>query len=114
MLIPEIKERHGMMHYDRKKSTDSMTTLSSMKKYFLCLGFFMLAPGIAFSTIKQIPVSSTAKTSSYYFHETSELAETIWFDLTSHFIDHYENGDYQNALFIAQRAYNIANKIETI
>jgi len=98
------------MHYDRKKFTGSTATLTSMKKYFLCLGFFMLTPGIAFSTTNQIPVSTTQKTNTYSFHETSELAETIWLDLTSRFIDHYENGDYQNALFIAQRAYNIANK----
>ncbi len=76
--------------------------------YFI---FFLLAPGILFASVNPALNSTTEQeTNIRSFHETTELAETIWIDLTSYFIRYYEKGDYQNALFVAQRAHDIANK----
>jgi len=82
-----------------------------LKWQLLSISFLLVAPGIAFSSVNQIPTPNTAQqqTSIRSFHETTELAETLWADLTNRFIVNYEKGDYQNALFIAQRAYEIAN-----
>lgn len=42
------------------------------------------------------------------FHETSELAEGLWTDLNEYFVTLYENGDLEQALATAQRAYAMA------
>lgn len=103
-----------MINSCEKKITQKIAVHVSarMTQYLLCLGFFMLAPGIAFSSINQVPALNTTQqqTSIRSFHETTELAETLWADLTNRFIDHYEKGELQSALFIAQRAYDISNQ----
>lgn len=98
------------MQHNRGKTTHKTTRFPRVKNHLLPLGFLILTPGIAFSTITHIPTPTTQQQISMQsFHETTELAESLWADLTSRFINLYEKGDYQNALFVAQRAYDIAN-----
>ncbi len=86
-------------------------TESRLKQHVLCLSFFLLAPGLIFASINPAFTPSThQKTNIHYFHETTELADLIWIDLTNRFITLYEKGDYQNSLGFAQRAYHIADK----
>ncbi len=93
-----------------KKYAHLIPTYLWMKQCVFYFGLFLLTPGIAFSSANPALTPTTEQqTSIRSFHETTELAEITWTDLTNHFIKYYENGDYQNALFVAQRAYYIAD-----
>jgi len=99
------------MHRIWKKPTHVISVHSQIKHCLFCFGLFLLAPGITFASVNQLSTLTTQQqTDIQSFHETTGLAETLWSDLTNRFIAHYEKGDYQNALFTAQRTYNIANK----
>lgn len=94
-----------------KKYTHISSAYLRMKKCTFYFGLFLLIPGIAFSSANPALTPTTEQHSSIRsFHETTELAEIIWTDLTNHFIKYYENGDYKNALLVAQRNYDIADK----
>jgi len=98
------------MHHYRKKSTHAISVHTRIKHYLLCSGFFLLMPGIVLASVNQPATLATQQqTDIQSFHETTALAETLWANLTNRFIVYYEKGDYQNALLVAQRVYNIAN-----
>jgi len=99
------------MHNYWKKYTHLIFIHLWAKQYVFYFSFFLLAPSIILASVNPTLNSTTEQQKSIRaFYETTELAEVIWVNLTNHFITHYENGDYQNALFVAQRAYDIANK----
>jgi len=98
-----------MYHY-WKKYVHLIPTCLRMKQCVFYIGFLLLTPSIAFSSANPVLIPTTEQqTSIRFFHETTELAEIIWIDLTNHFIKYYESGDYQNALLVAQRTYTIAD-----
>ncbi len=93
-----------------KKYVYLIPTCLRIKQYVFYIGFFLLTPGIAFSSANPVLTPMTEQqTNIRSFHETTELAEIIWTNLTNHFIKYYESGDYQNALLVAQRTYTIAD-----
>jgi len=99
------------MYNYREKYTCLIFTYLRIKPCIFYFGFFFLSPGIVFSSANlTLAPTIEQQTSIRSFHETTELAEIIWTDLTNHFISYYESGDYKNAHLVAQRAYNIANK----
>jgi len=93
-----------------KKTIHVISIHSRVKQYLFYFVFFLLTPGMAVASVNQLPTLTTQQVDIQSFHETTGLAETLWADLTNRFIAHYEKGDYQNALFVARRSYNIANK----
>lgn len=104
------------MHSNCKKPIRLISIHLNVKQYQIFLGFLLLAsflfisPDNSFASVNKIPTTATQlQTSINSFHETTELAETLWADLTSRFIVHYEDGDYQNALSVAQRTYDLAS-----
>ena len=99
------------MHNYWKKYTHLISIHLRTKQYVFYFSLFLLTPSIVFASVNPALDSTTEqKKSIRSFHETTELAEVIWVNLTNHFITYYENDDYQNALFVAQRAYDIADK----
>lgn len=101
------------MHHYRKKPTYVTSTHSRKKSWLFYVGFLLLLPNVPLASVN--PSSSSTLTTQLQadiqsFHETTALAETLWSDLTGHFITYYEKGDYQHAFFVAQRIYDIANK----
>lgn len=100
------------MHSNRENAVHNIIfRLPMTMKNLVWLGIFFLTPGITAASINHLFIpTSPQQISLRSFHETTELAETLWADLTTRFVDHYENGDYQSALSDAQRAYTIANK----
>jgi len=99
------------MHNYWKKHTRLISIHLWAKQCVFYFSLFLLTPSIIFASINPAFNSTTEQQKSIRsFYETTELAEVIWVNLTNHFITHYENGDYQNALFIAQRAYDTADK----
>ena len=98
------------MHSNRNKTTHTNSVQTPTLKRLAWLGILFLAPSFTFASVNQLPIpASLQQTTIRSFHETTKLAETLWADLTTRFVDHYEKGDYQNALSDAQRAYAIAN-----
>lgn len=71
----------------------------------------MLALGPVFAASKPIstPLNENHETNMRSFHETTELAEVLWAELTTRFVEFYENGDYIRAQKIAEQAYWIAD-----
>ena len=49
------------------------------------------------------------QTSTHSFHETTELAEKLWAEQTSRFIQLYEQGQYNEAQKMALRTYEFAD-----
>lgn len=87
--------------FDRHFSLFSFTLLA--------LTVFLLSSNVSHASVNKLPnFSNQLQTSIQSFHETTELAETVWTDLTSNFITLYEQGDFQNALLVAQRSHTIA------
>ncbi len=94
-----------------KKYAYLISTYLRMKPCIFYFSFFLLTPGIVFSSVNlTLTPTIEQQISIRSFHETTELAEIIWTDLTDHFITYYEKGNYKNALLVAQRAYDIADK----
>ncbi|HEC20739.1 MAG TPA: tetratricopeptide repeat protein [Gammaproteobacteria bacterium] len=82
---------------------------SSMKHCLLSVGIFLLVPGMLSAASQPMVGTTSQHINTRSFHETTELAETLWADLTNRFVGYYEKGDLTNALLVAQRAYEIAN-----
>ncbi len=99
------------MRNSQKKTVHRISARPRAIKYFTCLGICFLVSNVATASVNQLPIPSTQQqTSIRSFNETTQLAESLWADLTTRFIADYEKGEYQQALSDAQRAYNIANK----
>jgi tetratricopeptide (TPR) repeat protein len=104
------------MNSKRKNSAQGISIHSLVKQHSLFIGFLLLAAVVflvssksSYASPTHIPTPlSQQEISVRSFHETTELAENLWADLTNSFVAHYEKGDYQTALSIAQRTYDIA------
>ena len=67
------------MNSRTKRITQTDSTGKRIKQCMLGLGAMLLAPSIAFSTVNPIPNPATQQqTSIRSFHETTDLAETVW------------------------------------
>lgn len=92
--------------------TSSMVKrLTHLTKFTLSsLGLSLLVISSSFATVNDIPDSTKFEqnTTIRSFNETTTLAEELWASLTIRFVDLYEKGEYNTALSIAERAYDIA------
>ncbi|NOX77261.1 MAG: tetratricopeptide repeat protein [Gammaproteobacteria bacterium] len=95
--------------------------MNSITKH-IGLGALLLLAGFGNSVASVNPASSLPhlgeknvwenggqQAAAYSLHETTELAEQIWTELTNRFVMHYEHGQYEQAKQVAQRAYDIAS-----
>jgi tetratricopeptide (TPR) repeat protein len=80
----------------------------SIATFLLILG--AMIANISHATVNRIPtpIQEVQTTSMRSFHETTELAESLWSNLTTRFVSLYEQGKYQAAYDAASRAYTIA------
>ncbi|MGD8566470.1 MAG: tetratricopeptide repeat protein [Gammaproteobacteria bacterium] len=77
----------------------------------LCVASLAFAAGNAQATVKppQNSLHSISMQQDQNLNETRAIAEKIWDQLTSEFIDQYENGNYASAAATARKAYELAN-----
>jgi tetratricopeptide (TPR) repeat protein len=74
------------------------------------IGLSLLLLGNSVAGVNRIPDPANFEQSTTIrsFNETTTLAEELWANLTTRFVDLYEKGEYNTALTVAQRAYDIA------
>ena len=74
------------------------------------IGLSLLLLGNSVAGVNRIPDPGNFEQRSTIrsFNETTTLAEELWAKLTTRFVDLYEKGEYNTALTVAQRAYDIA------
>jgi tetratricopeptide (TPR) repeat protein len=74
------------------------------------IGLSLLLLGNSVAAINRIPDPANFQQSTTIrsFNETTTLAEELWANLTTRFVELYEKGEYNTALTVAQRAYDIA------
>ena len=78
--------------------------LISLLSVLLTYGNAFAATNTAPYAVQDYEANATIKS----FNETSVLAQRIWANLTNHFVVLYEQGDYESAHKVAQRAFDIA------
>ena len=74
------------------------------------IGLTLLTISNSFAVVNGIPdpVKFEQNTTIRSFNETTSLAEELWATLTVRFVSLYEKGEYNTALSIAERTYDIA------
>ncbi|MDX2465071.1 MAG: tetratricopeptide repeat protein [Porticoccus sp.] len=74
------------------------------------IGFSIFAIGTCFASVNDLPEPTKFEqnTTIRSFNETTTLAEELWASLTIRFVDLYEKAEYNAALSIAERTYDIA------
>ena len=70
----------------------------------------LLIINTSFAAVNDIPdpTKFELNTTVRSFNETTSLAEELWASLTIRFVDLYEKGEYNSALSIAEKTYDIA------
>ena len=74
------------------------------------IGLSLLIISSSFAEVNDIPdpTKFELNTTIRSFNETTSLAEELWANLTIRFVELYEKGEYNSALSIAEKTYDIA------
>ena len=102
---------HNSAHSSSARKFSMADHLSGLTRVVLSsIGLSLLITSSSFAGVNDIPnpTNYELNTTIRSFNETTSLAEELWANLTIRFVDLYEKGEYNNALSIAEKTYNIA------
>ena len=102
---------HNSAHSSSARRFSMADHLNGLARVALSsIGLSLLIISSSFAEVNDIPdpTKFELNTTIRSFNETTSLAEELWANLTIRFVELYEKGEYNSALSIAEKTYDIA------